>query len=154
AAPCAAVEGTRECTRGKRPIHHSRIPVMLIRSMHRRIGLVRAIVGLVSVVGCGGAAASPPEAPASLPATNIHFDSASVRVVLGTDRRLVAIVRDGTGGVLAGQDIRWSSTNPAVVFVSSSGLAHGVALGSATITAVVGSHLALDTVTVIAAPSP
>src|SRR5207245_1525201 len=46
-----------------------------------------------------------------------------------------ATLKDASGTILTGRAIAWSSNNPSVATVSSSGLVTGVAAGSATITA-------------------
>ena len=89
---------------------------------------------------------------ATPPVAAIRFDSVSVRLTLGGDRQLVVIVTDGTGAVLTGQDVRWNSANLAVVSVSQTVLAHGIAVGSAAVTAIIGEHLAIDSVSVVAPP--
>jgi uncharacterized protein YjdB len=73
-------------------------------------------------------------------------------LTVGANRQLVAIVTDASGAVLpaGGQDIRWNSINPAVVSVSQTGVIRGVAPGSALVTAIIGSHVAIETVTVLA----
>ena len=123
---------------------------MPIRLAHlRRSGLLWSIFGLVA---CGGSGDGRPTAPTTPPAAAIRFDSGSVNLTVGANRQLVAIVTDASGAALAagGQDIRWNSINPAVVSVSQTGVVHGIAPGSALVTAVIGSHVAIETVTVLA----
>ena len=59
---------------------------------------------------------------------------------------------DGLGAVLTGQDVRWNSLNPAVVSVSQTGLVHGVAVGTAAVSAIIGEHVAIDSISVFAPP--
>jgi len=54
---------------------------------------------------------------------------------IGTTRQHVATIRDANGIVLTGRAIAWTSSNIAVVSVSSSGVTTGLAPGTATITA-------------------
>ncbi len=51
---------------------------------------------------------------------------------------LLATVFDGRGGVVAGEVVEWSSSDPDVAAVNARGLVRGVTEGSATITAVAG----------------
>ena len=126
---------------------------MPVQWTHRsRFWLVSSFAGLL---GCSPTSEPRAAAPAVTrqPAA-IRFDSVSVKVALGADRQLVAIVTDASGAVLSGQDVRWNSVSPSVAYVSETGVVHGVAAGSALVTAVIGSHLAVDTVTVIPPPNP
>src|SRR5205814_6173936 len=59
---------------------------------------------------------------------------------------------DSAGNPLAGRVITWSTDNPTVATVSSSGLARGVSAGSATITATSEGKTATATVTVSPVP--
>ena len=54
---------------------------------------------------------------------------------IGTVRQLVAVARDGAGNVLPGRAVQWSTSNPAVVWVSETGLITARTGGFATITA-------------------
>lgn len=118
-------------------------------------GRIWLVSSLAPLVGCGPTSDAPTVAPPVTPQpAAIRFDSASVRLAIGADRQLVAIVTDGTGVVLSGQDIRWNSINASVVSITQTGLAHGIVAGSALVTAVIGSHVAVDTVTVVASPNP
>jgi len=49
--------------------------------------------------------------------------------------QLVAVAKDARGSPLAGQRLEWSSSNPAAVTVSRTGLATAIAAGTATVTA-------------------
>ena len=54
---------------------------------------------------------------------------------IGATRQLVAVVRDGAGNPLPDRAVRWSTSNPAVVWVSEDGLITARTGGFATITA-------------------
>jgi alpha-tubulin suppressor-like RCC1 family protein/uncharacterized protein YjdB len=56
----------------------------------------------------------------------------------GATRQLTAIVRDSAGTQLTDEPVTWSSTNTAVVTVSSTGLVHAVAPGNAFVNASAG----------------
>ena len=86
--------------------------------------------GAVWMVGQGGAAYRGVRgATVSVEPGTVAFGA------LGRTRQLTATVRDGSGSVLAGMPVSWSSTAPASVTVDGSGLASAVATGSATVTA-------------------
>ena len=59
--------------------------------------------------------------------------SAGIRITATT--QLTATTLDSIGGVLTGRVVTWSSSDPTVATVSSTGLVTGVAVGTATITA-------------------
>src|SRR5260370_34036266 len=63
------------------------------------------------------------------------------------------MLKDAVGNTLAGQAISWVSSAPAVATVSGSGLATGVAAGTATISATSGGVTGTGAVTVTA-PQP
>ncbi|MDB4913260.1 MAG: hypothetical protein JWM95_904 [Gemmatimonadetes bacterium] len=77
----------------------------------------------------------------------------SQSLTLGTSAQLSAQVLDGSGGALSGRLVTWSSSDPAKVSVSSTGLATGVSLGSAVITATSEGKSASSTVTVTPVPA-
>jgi uncharacterized protein YjdB len=83
----------------------------------------------------------------------IRLDSSSITVTVGADHKLVATVTDASGAVINAAPVSWNSINPTVVSVSQDGVVHGVAVGTAQITAVSGPRLTLATVTVVAAAS-
>jgi uncharacterized protein YjdB len=65
----------------------------------------------------------------------VNLSPASASVPVGGTVQLAAIAKDAQGNPLAGRAISWSSSNPAVATVSSSGLVTGVSAGSTPITA-------------------
>jgi len=75
-------------------------------------------------------------------------------VAVDGNYQLSAILKDAGGSVLAGREVAWSSSNPALATVSSSGMAHGVALGDVTITAVSEGISGTAALTVHTPPSP
>lgn len=56
-------------------------------------------------------------------------------VQLGGTLQLTADTRDSVGGSLPGRAVAWSSANPAIVTVSTTGLLTGIALGTTAVTA-------------------
>lgn len=69
-------------------------------------------------------------------------------VAVGSSLQLTAVALDGNGLPVVGATYSWSSSNTAVATVSSAGLVTGVALGSATITAMSGTIAGTKTITV------
>ena len=53
----------------------------------------------------------------------------------GLTLQLAATLRDGSGTILTGRTVSWTSSNPSIASVTSGGLVSGVALGVAQITA-------------------
>ena len=87
------------------------------------------------LAGCGGETATP-TAPVPPKATTITLSSSSVTLAsLSGTSQLTATVKDQNSAAMTGQTVTWSSSDPAVATVSSSGLVTGVGNGSATITA-------------------
>lgn len=81
---------------------------------------------------CGGDKPKPPTAPPFAQSVKITSDTASVLV--GDTARLSAqvIMSDGTTG---GGTISWSSSNPAVMTIDAQGVAVGISVGNAVLTA-------------------
>ncbi len=86
---------------------------------------------LASCGDSGGPAAPPGPAAVALVAVSPH----SATLTAGDTLRLVATTRDSMGTTLTGRTITWSSSDPAVGSVSSSGTVTAVVAGSVTITA-------------------
>ena len=101
--------------------------------------------GVVSAVAVGQAtiSATVDQATGSsqltvsaVPIATVSVAPPSASFKLGTSIQLTAISRDAFGNTLSGRVVTWTSSNPSVVSVSSTGVAHGVAIGGpVTITA-------------------
>ena len=76
--------------------------------------------------------------------TGISLDRDSASIVEGDTLQLIATLEP----INASGSVTWSSNNPGVATVSSSGLVAAVSTGNATITATVGSYSASCTITV------
>lgn len=94
------------------------------------------------IVACSGGntgtnppppAPPPPPPPASV--ASITVTLAPGAVVVGTGSQAVAVLKDASGNTLTGRPVAWSSGNPAVATISSSGAITTVTPGTATITA-------------------
>lgn len=88
----------------------------------------------------------------SVPVATITLDPASVTITPSQTVTLVATTRSADGAVLTGRAVTFSSGDPNVALVSTSGVVTGVTLGSATITATSEGKTATSTVTVASPP--
>ena len=119
--------------------------------LHHRTGRGRAALALgfiALVAGCDAMVAAPPTAQVAA----IRIAPSSINVTVGADSQLVAVVTDAAGTVLSGQDVRWNTMDGSVLSVSQTGVVHAISMGTAGVSAVTGTHLAMTTVTVIPAP--
>ena len=89
----------------------------------------------------------------AVPAAAIVIAPSAVTLTKGDTSRFTATVRDASGSVLANRAVTWSSSNPTIATVSSSGLVTAVAAGTATVTARSDAVSATAAVS-IAAPPP
>ncbi|HYT84527.1 MAG TPA: Ig-like domain-containing protein [Gemmatimonadales bacterium] len=110
----------------------------------------------VATVDASGLATAIGNGPATVTATTAGVSgSASVTVAqvvvrvdvspaaaslpaLGLTQQFSAVARDANGNPVPGQPFTWTSSAPLIVSVDQSGLARGLAIGSATITAATG----------------
>lgn len=88
-----------------------------------------------------------PSSP-SVAATIQLSESSLVFSSLDETKQLTAAVQDRSGGALSGAAISWTSSNPAVASVSSTGLVTALGNGSASVTAKSGAATASAQVTV------
>jgi hypothetical protein len=88
------------------------------------------VVGLGAIIGCGNV--QEPQLPS---VATIVVSPPSVVIVVGTSVQFKAELRDSAGNVLVGRRVIWSSDDTLAVQVSDSGVATGVGLGIANITA-------------------
>jgi hypothetical protein len=111
----------------------------------RNIG---ALGGLLLAAACGGGGTGP-HAPA-----DIALNPASVSfTAVGETEQLTATVTDQDGNTLNDVSITWSTTDPGVATVSSSGAVTATGSGSAQISAQAGSANASAQVTVSQTPT-
>ncbi len=121
-------------------------------------GLVSGLAaGSTSVTATSGPAADTvpltvtPAPPLGPPATVTVLPNPAT-VYTGDSLQLTATVKDSAGSVLTGVSLGWQSASPSLVTVSGSGLLHGVAQGSTTVTVTAGTVSGQATVNV--APHP
>ena len=91
-------------------------------------------------------------APSPLPVASVTVSPSSATIVVGGTVLLVATLQDANGSALTGRSISWTSSNPGVATVSSSGLVSAASTGSATITATSEGQSASAPVSVTSVP--
>lgn len=115
------------------------------------IGLVFA--GLVSQACSGGGSAPPPQVVPTVGSITVMPSAASIEV--GQSQQYAAVVKDTNGNILSGVTVGWFVSHQDVATIDSQGLALGVAAGTTTVTATLGSIASqFVTLTVTAAPIP
>jgi len=93
-------------------------------------------------------ASSPP------PVATVSVSPSSASLEVGSTTPLSAVTRDGSGAVLNGRVIAWSSSNPLISIVSGAGVVTAIAPGTATITALSETKVGTSLITVTAAAPP
>src|SRR3989441_1089055 len=71
----------------------------------------------------------------TVPVASVTVSPGSATLSVGGTAQLAAVTKDAAGNTLTGRTVTWASSNTAAATVSGSGLATGVAGGTATITA-------------------
>src|SRR5437667_177682 len=71
----------------------------------------------------------------NVPVASVTVSPATASLTVGATTQLTATPKDANGTALGGRVVTWGTSNAAIATVSASGLARGVAAGSATITA-------------------
>lgn len=74
-----------------------------------------------------------------VPVSSVRVTLAAPSLTVGGTTTATATVLDANGNTLTGRTVSWSSSNPAVATVSTTGMVNALAVGTATITATVGS---------------
>ena len=97
----------------------------------------------------GGIVGSATVNVAPVPVGSVTISPSSATIVQsGGNVQLTATVKDTAGHVLTGRTITWTSLNPGVAAVSSTGLVVGVSAGEAVISASTGGQSGVAVVTV------
>ena len=109
-----------------------------------------AIAGIAMLVlSCGDGPVEPAPPPAPVATTVTVNPSSAALSALGETARFTAEVRDRNGQVMAGAAVAWTTSDPAVATVSSSGLVTAAGNGQARITASAGAASGSAVVTVL-----
>ena len=102
--------------------------------------------------GNPGSPPPPPPPPPPSPVATVAVSLTSSNIVVGGSAQGTATTKDASGNVLTGRTVTWTSSDPSIAAVSSSGLVSGVAAGTATITAT--SEGKTGTASITVAPVP
>ncbi len=117
--------------------------------------------GVVTAIGAGrasitatveGVIATTPVDVVPVPVAQVIISPITLSIAAASQRQFVATARDSVGNTLPAREVQWSTTNAAVLTISSTGLASAVATGTAMVTANVEGRTASATVTVTPAP--
>lgn len=124
---------------------------------------LRSLMTMVGIAGMAACAGESTTAPTStLSATAPHYTTAPASVVVQIwafsltvpqSVQAYAVVQDSTGATIA-SPVTWSSSNPAVATISSTGMVQSVSGGTVTINATAGTATGHFTLTVIGAQVP
>lgn len=100
--------------------------------------------------GKNGSASITVTVPATTPVAvaSVTLSPGSVSVEKGKSATFSATLRDASGNVLTGRTVTWTSSNPPVATVTSSGVASAVGAGTATVAATVEGKTGYATMTV------
>src|SRR5216110_3392941 len=88
----------------------------------------------------------------NVPVASVTVSPATASLTVGATTQLTATPKDANGTALSGRVVTWGTSNAAIATVSASGLARGVAAGSATITATSEGKSGTSAVTVTNVP--
>jgi uncharacterized protein YjdB len=117
--------------------------------------------GMVTAVAAGAATISATSegksgtaavTVAPVPVASVAVSPATATVLAGNTVQLAATPKAADGDPLAGRTVTWTSSNPAVATVNSSGLVTAVAAGTVTITATCEGKSGTATITVTTVP--
>jgi len=119
-------------------------------------GLVKAVgTGSTTISAtAGGVTGSATFTTAPVAAASVAVTPNAPTVQVGQDTQLTATAYDASGTVLSNRAATWSSANPTVATVSSTGRVTGVSSGQATITATIDGKAATAALRVNDAPPP
>lgn len=132
-------------TAGSRPVKTpADQPVQPLPVLSQGIG----VLALFALAACRGESPTAPPPPVA----SVSVSPPTATVAPGGTLQLTATPEDAVGNPLSGHVVTWSSTNPSVATVSSTGLVAGVAPGSTTISARSEGKAGTASVTVSAVP--
>lgn len=87
-----------------------------------------------------------------VPVSSVTVAPSTTQLTVGGSIQLLATARDAGGSVITGRSITWSSSDPTIASVSSTGLASALAAGTAQLTATIEGVQGTASLTVIVVP--
>ena len=119
-----------------KPLFHSRHRHLSRERVVSRLTLAVSLIGL-TVWACGGKdTVGPGTGNGTVTVASVVVTSSTATLEsLGETVQLTASAKDASGNTISGKTFTWSSSDPSIATVSSSGLVTAVANGGATITA-------------------
>ena len=112
-------------------------------------GLVKVVGnGMVTITATAGSASGSATVTVAQEVSAVAVTPAADTVVTGDTLRLVAEAADANGHPVPGAEFDWASSDTMVAVVDDAGLVHGVAEGTATITAMAGDARGTAEITV------
>ncbi len=121
---------------------------LLAQRVARSAVAYRAVILVVGLFACSGAASDSVTPSGNAPAT-ITITPNTPAIPLGSQLALQAQVHDAGGQLVAGATIFWSSSDTGVVAVSSTGVVTGKNVGIAQVAASAGGQSAIVAVAVV-----
>src|SRR4051812_48154167 len=111
--------------------------------------------GSAQITATAGSAQAVAEGAVAQVPANITIKPASLSLsAVGQTQQLLATITDPRGNPITDAAVSWTTTNPAVASVSSSGIVTAAGSGSAEITGTAGSASAVAEVNVTLTPTP
>src|SRR2546428_5560242 len=119
-------------------------------------GLVTAVAAGTAIItaACESATGTAAITATNVPVASVTVSPATASIQVGHTVQLTATPKDANGNPLSGRTITWATSSALVATVSGTGLAGGVALGSATITATSEGQSGTSSVAVVQPPPP
>jgi uncharacterized protein YjdB len=123
------------------------------------IGATGVVLGLTSgttrVVATGGGKIDSARVTVFLrPVAGVSVQPSTATIDTAATFQFAATLVDAKGRTLNGRTVTWSSSDPTIATVSSSGLVRGMKAGSVTVTATSGAKSGTASLTVAVAPPP
>lgn len=125
-------------------------PAVVLVSSDGEVTGVSPGVGTVQAVA-GGQTATAAIVVTAVPVASVRLTPAADTLAVGATRQFTAAPLDSTGATLSARAVAWTSRDPGVASVSSTGLVTAVAPGTATVVATVEGRTATASVLVRAA---
>jgi hypothetical protein len=116
--------------------------------------IVGKAAGVALIIATCGSQADSTEVEVKTSIAAVSIDPATLSLDAGQTRRISALAADSAGNEVEGVRFTWSSTDPSVAAVDSTGLVSAVAGGTTKITASLGSLEATSAVTVASKQAP